>query len=87
MSQPQQHHSEFFADLINGTFQGALYAYSIEQISVAPEAFELTIQGTSLSELDDKEEVYKEYIYESKNDAEEDIQTASRITKIDFDLI
>lgn len=82
------HNSEFGADLKNGKFQGAGYAYTIERTEVEPEIFELVINSTSLSELDtDEEGEIASYTYQDEREAEEDIKTAEKLYKINFDNI
>lgn len=80
------HHSEFEADLNNGTFQGGHYAYEIEKTMEQPEIFTLIIHTTTLSEIDgDEEGATWEYNYPDKEEAEEDIQTATRTHQMIYD--
>lgn len=78
-------HSEFHADLLNGTFLSSHYAYTVEREGTN---YCLTILTTSLSELDGEEDgIIKEYFYDSLLDVEHDTQIVGIFYFQNFDKI
>lgn len=79
-----QYHNSSFAEWVEKC-KSIMYTYSIEK---EDGVVTLSIQSTSLAELDGEEEgVLGEFSYQEKGEAQDDIQTAIDITGIDFDEV
>jgi hypothetical protein len=85
-TQQEDYNNISFKDFLNN-LGGSLYGYSIERNGGVTT---LSIHSTSLSELDDDEDMKGElesFSYFTKAEILEDIATATRLTKIDFEKI
>ncbi len=81
----EYNHSQFAADLANSTYKGALYCYTIDA-EAENDVWILSINSTSLSELDeDKEGELECYNYPTREEAQQDINTANKNSNIDFE--
>jgi hypothetical protein len=83
----EYHSPEFRAYLIGDKFKSCHYAYTIERVNSGRDIYhELTIITTSLSELDGEEPgIVEHFAYNSKEDAERDIENANQFSNIEFD--
>lgn len=77
----------FKAHLLNGTtYISSEYGYAIDKADTGRDDFwELTIQTTGISEIDGVEPGFvEEYQYASKEQAQQDINTANQYSNIEF---